>query len=103
MPRQETQRIHRRPHAGPRRPARADGSDQGPHLSDAQYRDLFAKIQEGFFACEIAVVTAANHDAAELFGAADRSELLRPVSYLFSMARETARRIMLALPEWGSA
>jgi C4-dicarboxylate-specific signal transduction histidine kinase len=47
-------------------------------------------------ACEIVVVTEANRDAAELMGAADPSELLRPVSYLFSMARETARRVMLA-------
>jgi len=47
-------------------------------------------------ACEIVVVTEANRDAVELMGAADPSALLRPVSYLFSMARETARRIMLA-------
>jgi len=47
-------------------------------------------------ACEIVVVTEANRDAVELMGAGDPSELLRPVSYLFSMARETARRVMLA-------
>lgn len=47
-------------------------------------------------ACEIVVVTEANRDAVKLMGAADPSELLRPVSYLFSMARETLRRVMLA-------
>lgn len=46
--------------------------------------------------CEIVVVTEANRDAAELMGAADACELLRPVTYLFSMARDTARRVMLA-------
>jgi signal transduction histidine kinase len=47
-------------------------------------------------ACEIVVVTDANRDAVELMGASDPSDLLRPVSYLFSMAPETARRVMLA-------
>jgi signal transduction histidine kinase len=47
-------------------------------------------------ACEIVVVTEANRDAVELMGAADATELQRPVDYLFSIARETARRVMLA-------
>jgi signal transduction histidine kinase len=47
-------------------------------------------------ACEIVVVTEANRDAADLMGAAQPSELVAPVRYLFSMARETARRVMLA-------
>jgi len=47
-------------------------------------------------ACEIVFVTEANRDAVELMGAREPFELLRPVTYLFSMARETARRLMLA-------
>ena len=47
-------------------------------------------------ACEVVVVTEANRDAMELMGAAHPSELLRPVSYLFAEARDTARRVMLA-------
>lgn len=47
-------------------------------------------------ACEIVVVTEANRDAAELMGAARPSELVRPVSYLFASAPETARRVTLA-------
>jgi signal transduction histidine kinase len=47
-------------------------------------------------ACDIAVVTEANRDAALLMGAADASELVRPVSYLFAMAPEARRRVMLA-------
>jgi two-component system, LuxR family, sensor kinase FixL len=47
-------------------------------------------------ACEVVVVTEANRDAVELMGAADPSELLRPVSYLFAAAPETARRVTLA-------
>jgi signal transduction histidine kinase len=47
-------------------------------------------------ACEVVVVTEANRDAMELMGAADPSELLRPVSYLFAAAPETARRVTLA-------
>lgn len=47
-------------------------------------------------ACEIVVVTEANRDAADLMAAAQPSELVGPVRYLFSMAPETARRVMLA-------
>lgn len=47
-------------------------------------------------ALEIVVVTEANRDAAALMGAARPSELVAPVRYLFSMARETARRVTLA-------
>jgi signal transduction histidine kinase len=47
-------------------------------------------------ACEIVVVTEVNRDAVELMGADEPSELLKPVGYIFSVARETVRRIMLA-------
>jgi len=68
---------------------RADGvSDLDDYLS--RRPDLID------IACEIVVVTDANRDALALMGAADVSELQRPVSYLFALARDAARRIMLA-------
>jgi C4-dicarboxylate-specific signal transduction histidine kinase len=47
-------------------------------------------------ACEVVTVTEANRDAVELMGAADPSVLLGPVGYLFAIARDTARRVLLA-------
>lgn len=47
-------------------------------------------------ACDIVVVNEANRDAVALFGAADASELVRPVRYLFAASHETARRVMIA-------
>jgi signal transduction histidine kinase len=44
----------------------------------------------------IVVVTEVNQDAVELFGAAECSQLLGPVSYLFGCAHDTARRVMRA-------
>src|SRR6185295_13081855 len=42
------------------------------------------------------VVSEANDDAARLFGAADKADLIRPVRYLFLATPDAARRVMTA-------
>ncbi|HTU09967.1 MAG TPA: ATP-binding protein [Allosphingosinicella sp.] len=41
-------------------------------------------------------VTAANHGAAQLFGAADAETLVGPIDYVFAASPDTARRVMIA-------
>ncbi len=47
-------------------------------------------------ACELVLVTDANTDAVKLMGAADSSDLLGPVKYIFADAPGAARRVMIA-------
>lgn len=47
-------------------------------------------------ACELVLVTNANADAVNLMGAADSSELMGPVKYIFADTPGAARRVMIA-------
>jgi C4-dicarboxylate-specific signal transduction histidine kinase len=64
-------------------------------LSDvASYLDAHPELVE--LAKDIVVVSEANRAAASLFRAADASELIRPVRYLFAATPDMAKRVMTA-------